>query len=67
MSGEGHTDWVAGVAFHPKVCHPALLPPELNLSAVMLLLCQLSLHVQLRWALIKIALGGGVKTCMHII
>ena len=20
MSGEGHTDWLAGVAFHPKVC-----------------------------------------------
>lgn len=19
MSGEGHTDWLAGVAFHPKV------------------------------------------------
>ena len=22
MSGEGHTDWVAGVSFHPKVGPP---------------------------------------------
>ena len=24
MSGEGHTDWVAGVSFHPKVRPPSV-------------------------------------------